>query len=146
MPEVKRRRSAADPVGDPNLRPATPVMKKLITIGLAVVVVSALGLFRADGDRDAVKEEAVALVESLPSYEEHEALLTAAFEAHHDAAFEEAYTYGSRRRGASFEWDEYVPALFGQIAEEARREGEAELADEVETHAVLLGAFVEAEE
>lgn len=117
-------------------------MKKLFSIALVVALVVGLKVFNKGRDGDTIRAEAYELMTSLPDYSAHASFFEEAFPRAHKAAFEEAYSMGGRRKGASLDESAYLSVLFSSLARQARAGGEPDLAASVEAYLALVQATV----
>ncbi|MEM7263342.1 MAG: hypothetical protein AAF488_15240, partial [Planctomycetota bacterium] len=63
----------------------------------------------------------------LPGYSENTAYYDRLFQHFHGGAFNKAYSMGGRRRGASFDADQYLAVLLARMSAQAKRDGKGDV-------------------
>ncbi|MEX2169739.1 MAG: hypothetical protein WD851_10540 [Pirellulales bacterium] len=118
-------------------------MSKLLSciVPIAVLIAAVLGwkFYNKNQASDAVREQAVVLVQAFPGYEENKAYYDSAFDELHDKAFDGAYNMGGRRTSSSFDEEQYLTFLIGLFHRKAIADDKNDIAKALASYRQTLG-------
>ncbi|MBX3404620.1 MAG: hypothetical protein KF699_14510 [Phycisphaeraceae bacterium] len=103
----------------------------VVVLALVIAVFLGRGMLARDNFESKYLTEAYALVEHCDKYRKHQGYIIGICESAHEAAFQKAYTAGSRRRKAKFDENRYYPEFFRVMRERAITDGQYEVAESV---------------
>lgn len=113
-------------------------LSRIIPIALIIAAVVGWKMYNKNQASDAVRKEAVLLVQAFPSYEENKGYFDSAFDELHDQAFDQAYKIGGRHTSSSFDEKNYLAFLVGLYHRKATNDGKADIAEALEQYRKLL--------
>jgi hypothetical protein len=112
----------------------TRLVKRLLPIALIIVLFVGWKMYNKSKASEKVREQAAALLQSFPLYEENKAYFDSAFNELHDLAFDQAYHVGGRRISASFDQERYHAILIALFHRKASEDGKTQIADALEKY------------
>ncbi len=81
-----------------------------------------------------MRDQAVALLQTFPLYEENKAYYDSAFDDLHDLAFDQPYKPGGRRTSANFDEERYRTILVGLYHRKANEDGKVDLVKSLDAY------------
>jgi hypothetical protein len=103
-------------------------MRKVIGIVVAIVVVVGLRFYNRGTDEKAVLADMKTVIAQLGASPADSAYLNGVLDREHSRAFDAAYEMGSRRRGARFDENKYVDAIFKAMISQCEKDKKKDLA------------------
>ncbi|MGB0715143.1 MAG: hypothetical protein ACPGXK_04650 [Phycisphaerae bacterium] len=107
--------------------------RKVVGFVVVLVVVVGLRLMQHSGDSSEVREQFREFVAELPSYETRSEYLDQILDMSHEVAFTEAYSAGTRRRGAEIDGHKYLEVLMREMIDHCQSDEEHDLIPEIQS-------------
>ena len=105
------------------------LLKRAVPILLIIAAVIGWKFYNKNSASAEVKEQAMALFQDLPQYEQEREFFETAVSESHDPAFNVSYSMGGRRRGSRFDNEQYHTLLLQGVMKRADAAGKTEIAE-----------------
>lgn len=114
-------------------------MRKVIGIGVAIVVIVGLKFYNRGADDKAVLDDMKQVIAQVSSSPEETTYLNRILEKEHQRAFDAAYDMGGRRRSATLDEDKYLNTVFTAMISQCERDKKKPLANKLRAaHALIM--------
>ncbi len=104
-------------------------MKKLLWIGLIIVILVGVKLYNRSDDQEGVLKEMKAVIAELGFSVEDTAYLNGVLDRVHPHAFDAAYSMGTRRRAATLSEETYIQDVFDRMIRACNSDGKTHLVE-----------------
>ncbi|MEW6104110.1 MAG: hypothetical protein AB1630_09940 [bacterium] len=117
-------------------------LRKLLGIGVVIAVLFGYQQYKSNKVQKEVHDQMIkVLSKSMPWFNE-DPYMKELFELAHPKAFDQSYTFGTRRRKARFDNVKYIESLYAIMSEKAKNDGKEKLAEKIRAYGIVMKALI----